>query len=769
VVRRDRGQSAPPTGMKHLDAGIPQWVIEKGKRCRARAKAEEAEAPVLEMVDIPECSHIRQDSARVYVSPFSIAKYEVSYAKWKQVYDWAVARGYEFDYDGDMGSMDYHPAEHRHGPQEPVTGIKRDDAYIWLTALSEMEGRMPCYYETPSCVKAKRTQHAGRYFVSRRSKVWETPPMNMLGDWDLLKYVRSNMLGGGFPNAIRAKIGVDWSADGYRLPTMAEWASACIGMKKPNEDDPALRPDMRPRYYWGQEPDPDGTYCWSLRNSGDTTHPVGLKPANPFGLHDMLGNVFEMCWGDRYMELNQSFHETWNPKGGERGQPGFQQGGSFRYPVRDMTRTFEPIQAGRSSTTIWSWCPFPDVGFRPVRCEKRTHRKNGSEMPEDILVLDLNLQEPADPLQGATHRANLYRNGVHYTQGVPRQPTVKWKFKTGDTLPESPLCYRGVVYVAGGDSFLYALDAETGAERWRFQLAQPPERKSKNAIPSAPTIKDGILYTGGGGYVYAMDIRTGRPKWKTTVRGARVVHGSPLPVYGAVFAKIGGHGRDTGLMALHGENGKLLTVYRNNFWGGFSTLSFARGHVYATGDNGITWVDMRSGSRGGSPNSLPLYCIPVICDDRIVTACTILVATDIRSGEHIFNVGVLENTRSRDPEAAYGQCEGQIAVWNEMIFLSTIDGKCRAFGLEKPTRLWTTELSARSRASVSVSASASDDTGRGIVYTGCDDGTVWALDAVDGKVLWKLKVSDAKIAGDLWISDGTVYAASEDGYIHALR
>jgi formylglycine-generating enzyme required for sulfatase activity len=77
----------------------------------------------------------------------------------------------------------------------------------------------------------------------------------------------------------------------YRLPTEAEWEYACRGRTST-------------RFSYGDDPGYTNlsNYAWYLDNCGKTTHPVGQKLANPWGLYDMHGNLSEWCqdrWSNR--------------------------------------------------------------------------------------------------------------------------------------------------------------------------------------------------------------------------------------------------------------------------------------------------------------------------------------------------------------------------------------------------------------------------------------------------------------------------------------
>ena len=107
----------------------------------------------------------------------------------------------------------------------------------------------------------------------------------------------------------------------YRLPTEAEWEYAC-------------RATSGSAFSFGDTADLIGDYAWFGENSEGTTHPVGEKKANRWGLHDMHGNVSEWC--QDWYKFQPSSVES-DPKGPLLGSLRVRRGGSWYHELQYCT------------------------------------------------------------------------------------------------------------------------------------------------------------------------------------------------------------------------------------------------------------------------------------------------------------------------------------------------------------------------------------------------------------------------------------------------
>jgi formylglycine-generating enzyme required for sulfatase activity len=130
--------------------------------------------------------------------------------------------------------------------------------------------------------------------------------------------------------------------DKYRLPTEAEW-------------EYAARAGTTSAYSFGDDASYLGRYAWYDGNSGDRPHPVGQKPPNAWGLHDMHGNVWE--WVQDWYDGNYYGRSpSTDPRGPSSGSSRVYRGGSWIYDAAYCR------SANRYS--YWPDYRYDNLGFR---------------------------------------------------------------------------------------------------------------------------------------------------------------------------------------------------------------------------------------------------------------------------------------------------------------------------------------------------------------------------------------------------------------------
>jgi eukaryotic-like serine/threonine-protein kinase len=372
---------------------------------------------------------------------------------------------------------------------------------------------------------------------------------------------------------------------------------------------------------------------------------------------------------------------------------------------------------------------------------------NRHRSQKDVTVDNNSLKGKLTPANPGGNWPQFHGNQAQtgYVSGeLPDSPKLVWRFKTGAGVKSSPAIVNNIVYIGSSDKHIYAIDVQTGKQRWAVLL--------DDEVEASPTVIGKMVFIGTlTGTIYALDSVTGAERWRFSA----------------------GDKLTGGVNWFRGENNKLYLLA-----GSYDSILYCIDALtgkavwqYETGNyiNGSPAVNDKSCAFGG--------CDAVI---HIVNLSDGKKAGEIDTGAYIAASAAI-----RDGFVFVGNYEGELlkaslstheiawrykinkgafisspAVADDVVVIGGGDMNIHCIDIKTGLARWTyTALDAVNSSPVIVGNR---------VLAGSDDGRLYMLNMADGKLIWSYETGRS-ITSSPAVANGMVVVGCDDGMVYCLK
>jgi outer membrane protein assembly factor BamB len=368
-----------------------------------------------------------------------------------------------------------------------------------------------------------------------------------------------------------------------------------------------------------------------------------------------------------------------------------------------------------------------------------------------------------NPASFAMYRNNPQLTGISNENPVYKLKGIIFSYKAGGPIRGIPALYNKTLYFGCGDNYFYALNSQTGEERWRYATG--------GAIYSSPYVDAQALYfTSRDNYLYALDPNTGKEIWKFKM-GADLGKenywdnylSSPVVVGNTLYVGSG----DGNLYAIDKTSGQAIWKYNSGARIRTTPAIFENHLVF--GNNAGLLIDLNRNTgkmqwqfkTDGASNKFELknndtksiFCSPSISDGIVVSGGrdAIIYALDLTTGK--------EQWRNNHK----GPWILSTAIQNGTVFVGCgSDLLVQALDLHTGLEKWKFKAASAIFSSLTLAGD--------MVYFNdlALTGNLHAVNTITGKEVWCFPMADRSFSTPI-IAGGIVYTANENGMLYALQ